>query len=106
MAQPQSVEGVFYAWSENELRRLLGSDADLVAYYYGVKTAGNVPQQLDPRGELRGLNLLSVAHSRAMTRKEYGLTDPAFDEKLARVRAKMLEVRSKRPQRSLLFLHE
>ncbi len=96
--RPQSVEGVFYAWSEGELRRLLGRDADLAAYYYGIKPGGNVPEQLDPRGELRGLNLLSVVHSRAMARNEFGLTDAALDEKLAQVRARMLEARSKRPQ--------
>jgi len=96
---PVSLEGVFYAWSEDELVRLLGrNDADLIVYYYGLKTGGNVSKELDPRGDLAGLNLLSVAHSKAMTRNKFGLNEQQFEEKLRALHEKMLLVRSHRPQ--------
>ncbi|HEV7923490.1 MAG TPA: thioredoxin domain-containing protein [Thermoanaerobaculia bacterium] len=91
---PVSLEGVYYAWSEEELVQILGrKNADLIAYYYGVKPEGNVPG-----AELAGLNLLSIAHSKAMTRTRFGLNEQQLEERLGALRAKLLLVRSHRPQ--------
>jgi uncharacterized protein YyaL (SSP411 family) len=91
---PKSLEGVYYAWREEELVSFLGrKNADIIVYYYGLKPEGNAPG-----AELAGLNLLSVAHSKAMTRTKFGLSEQQFEETLAALRAKMLLVRSHRPQ--------
>ncbi|HKO58807.1 MAG TPA: hypothetical protein VJ276_23270, partial [Thermoanaerobaculia bacterium] len=96
---PMSLEGVFYAWDEQELVSILGrKGADIISYYYGVKTGGNVPKELDAGGDLADLNLLSVAHSKARTRTKFGLDEKQLDDTLAAMRAKLLLVRSHRPQ--------
>jgi uncharacterized protein YyaL (SSP411 family) len=52
------VEGAFYVWTRDEIERALGEDAAEFCRRYGVEEAGNVPASLDPRGDLRGKNVL------------------------------------------------
>jgi uncharacterized protein YyaL (SSP411 family) len=55
-ADSEGVEGLFYLWSEEELRAVCGADADEVARYFGVTAAGNFE---DPHTGVRG-NILHV----------------------------------------------
>src|SRR5262249_8429485 len=48
--------GLFYLWSEDELRAVCGDDADEVIRYFGVTAAGNFE---DPHTGVRG-NILHV----------------------------------------------
>ena len=73
---PELVEGAFYRWRHDELTPLLGEDdAKLVARYYGIKeaTPHNLPHVAD-----------------APLAREH-------PETLAKARARLQEVRSKRP---------
>jgi len=40
-ADSEGVEGKFYVWSADEMRKVLGTDADAVLSYFGVTEAGN-----------------------------------------------------------------
>ena len=53
---PAKSEGAFYLWTDEEIGRLLGDDADLFRRRYGVEPAGNAPA--DPQQEFTGKNLL------------------------------------------------
>ena len=56
-------EGAFYIWSEQELREVLGAEADAVIGAYGVRPNGNVDS--DPHGEFTGRNILHREIGRA-----------------------------------------
>ena len=50
-ADSEGVEGLFYLWSEEELRAVCGDDADEVVRYFGVTPDGNFE---DPHTGVRG----------------------------------------------------
>lgn len=81
---PMLVEGVFYFWSSDEVTRLLGAKtADVINYHYGLGPAESLPY---------------VAHPAAETRAKFGLSESEFTSLLDTARAKMLDVREKRPR--------
>ena len=47
-------EGAFYVWTAHQLDELLGPDAELFKYHYGVKDEGNCDPSHDIQGELKG----------------------------------------------------
>lgn len=52
-------EGAFYIWRQREIEATLGVDAGPFCAYFGVQPNGNV--EVDPQGEFRGRNILSVS---------------------------------------------
>ena len=48
-----NVEGAFCVWESKEIDQILGSDAEVFKYYYGVKEHGNVDPNHDIQGELK-----------------------------------------------------
>jgi len=72
-ADSEGVEGKFYVWSANEVRDLLGSDADQIVEYYGITEVGN----------FEGTNILNVV----------GYERPADLDKAGQ---RLLDVRSRR----------
>jgi uncharacterized protein YyaL (SSP411 family) len=86
-ADSEGVEGKFYVWSPDEVREVLGSDADLFCGTYGITDGGNfegksIPNLLD--GDL------------AARAAADGGTERDLVEKLAPLRAKMLAAREGR----------
>lgn len=57
-AEGEHREGAFYLWRASELRDLLAADYATFAAQFGVREEGNVPPELDSRGEFSGLNHL------------------------------------------------
>lgn len=51
-------EGAFYLWRAAELRELLGKDFEAFSAHFGVREEGNIPPELDSRGEFSGYNHL------------------------------------------------
>ena len=47
-------EGAFYVWTAQQLDELLGTDAELFKYHFGVKPEGNCDPRHDIQGELKG----------------------------------------------------
>ena len=89
-------EGAFYIWSDDEIGRLLGADADVARNRFGILKDGNAPS--DPQGEFTGRNLLYVAQTieEVSTRSNLAVNDVIAS--LGRVRRLLFEARSARPR--------
>ena len=103
-SQPQAssaerVEGAFYVWVQADLERILGPDAPLFDWYYGVEKDGNVPMQSDARGELRGQNVLDITgRTPAEAAAKFKRSVEQVNASLARCRDKLLAARASRPR--------
>ena len=90
------TEGAFYVWSDEELRQLLGDDAEVARRRFGIEPGGNAPE--DPQGEFRGKNLLYVAQSIEDISARSGSSPEQVMAALGRIREKLAAVRAKRPR--------
>ncbi|MGH9257201.1 MAG: thioredoxin domain-containing protein [Vicinamibacterales bacterium] len=93
-----TAEGAFYVWTTDEIRRLLGSDADLFAYHYGIETGGNVPGAQDSQGELRGKNVLSERHAVVDTAARFKTSEQDVRARLDAARRRLSDARASRPR--------
>ncbi|XP_029953387.1 spermatogenesis-associated protein 20 isoform X1 [Salarias fasciatus] len=101
-------EGAFCVWTASEVRELLpdvvegatgaATQADIFMHHYGVKEQGNVAPEQDPHGELQGQNVLIVRYSAELTAARFGISLEKVDEVLASARARMADVRTRRPR--------
>jgi uncharacterized protein YyaL (SSP411 family) len=90
------TEGAFYIWTDEEIRDVLGADADVFRERFGVRPGGNAP--FDPQNEFTHKNLLYTARS---VEEIASLTSrPVADVEAAlqRARLRLLERRSRRPR--------
>ena len=85
-ADSEGVEGKFYVWTADELRAVLGSDADAALRLYGVSESGNWEQ---------GLNVLERRDPESV-RASLGLSQDAFAQWERSVRDRLYAVRSQR----------
>jgi uncharacterized protein YyaL (SSP411 family) len=85
-ADSEGVEGLFYTWTAEEVRSLLGDDYELFARTYGVTDAGNY----------EGRNILHVAADRRTLPIELGIDEAAYRERLGTARQELLEARNQR----------
>ncbi len=91
-------EGAFYIWTQAEIEKLLGADAELALWYYGCKPGGNVAAVNDPQEEFHGKNILFSAHTLEETAHHFKTTVPAIEKRLARIRAALKQARDQRPR--------
>lgn len=89
-------EGAFYVWSNQEVRRLLGADADAFSLRYGLLPEGNAPT--DPQGEFTGLNLLYTARGIDDVASLVGDSPEDVEAALVRGRNVLLKRRESRPR--------
>jgi uncharacterized protein len=90
-------EGAFYVWEWREIAQALGDeDSELFCFHYGVERDGNAGH--DPAGELRGQNVLIVSHALDETAARFGRSPQEVEELLARARAKLFDLRVRRPR--------
>lgn len=92
----EHAEGAFYVWSRQEIVDLLGEDAEIFSFYYGVKEKGNVEK--DPFGEFQGKNVLHVSATVQQTAEKFGKSIEQVREILERSRETLFEARVKRPR--------
>jgi len=85
-ADSEGVEGKFFVWTPDELRSLLGEDADLVMGYYGVTERGN----------FEGANILNVGTPPEAYANQRGVGEADLLAAIARARAVLLDVREQR----------
>jgi len=85
-ADSEGEEGKFYVWSKNEIKNILGDDAELFCLYYDVTDGGNW------EGEnilCNNINISTVAFN-------FGTTEDKVKEIISSCSKKLLDVRSKR----------
>ena len=85
-ADSEGVEGKFFVWTPDELRPLLGDDADLVMGYYGVTERGN----------FEGANILNVPLPPERYASQRGVSEDDLSAAVQRARAVLLDVRERR----------
>jgi uncharacterized protein len=91
-----SGEGAFYIWSHDEIASILGANAPLFCYVYGVEEEGNVA--VDPMGEFAGRNILYCAATEAEAAKRIDSTEDAVRDLLGECRRQLLAARDQRPR--------
>jgi uncharacterized protein YyaL (SSP411 family) len=87
-------EGAFYIWSAEEIRKIAGDAAELIAWRYGVREEGNVDN--DPHHEFTGKNILYQAHTVDETARQFGRTPEETRMALARAEGALLAERGTR----------
>ena len=85
-ADSEGVEGKFFVWTPDELRPLLGDDADLIMGYYGVTERGN----------FEGSNILNVARPPDDFADQRGVSEESLLAAIERARHVLLDVREQR----------
>jgi uncharacterized protein YyaL (SSP411 family) len=93
---PHKMEGAFYIWREDEIREVLGADADVFIARYGVLPDGNAP--FDPQAEFTHKNLLYTARSLEAVAASTSRSVNEVEEALQRSRAALHARRARRPR--------
>jgi uncharacterized protein YyaL (SSP411 family) len=95
----RQVEGAFYVWTADEIRAALGDDlARVFAFRYGVQESGNAPAQLAVDRDLRGKNVLFIAHSLAETAAAFNRPEGETRRQLERAADQLRHARGLRPR--------
>jgi uncharacterized protein YyaL (SSP411 family) len=90
------MEGAFYIWRENEIREVLGPDAEIFIARYGVRPDGNAP--FDPQSEFVHKNLLYTARPIEDIAAATGLSAQEVEAALRRSREALRGRRASRPR--------
>jgi uncharacterized protein len=93
---PHKMEGAFYIWPEDEIRDVLGPDADVFIARYGVRPDGNAP--FDPQSEFVHKNLLYTARPIEEIAAATGVSVDEVEASLARSREALRTRRAARPR--------
>ena len=97
--KPEHGEGIFYAWTAEEIERVLGKEAaSIFNFRYGVEAGGNVPSGQDIEGWLKGKNVVYESHSIAEVAKKFGKTEAQTSQILNNAKQKLFIQRSRRPR--------
>ncbi|RDX46148.1 hypothetical protein OH76DRAFT_1407279 [Lentinus brumalis] len=88
-------EGAFYVWTAKQLDELLGEDAEMFKYHFGVKEQGNCDPSHDIQGELKGQNVLFTAHTPEETADKFGKSVEEVQKILEADLAQLREYRDK-----------
>ena len=89
-------EGAFYIWTDEEVREVLGADADIFRERYGVLAGGNAP--FDPQNEFTNKNLLYVAKSIEEIASLTSRSAADLEVALQRACTRLMDRRSRRPR--------
>jgi len=90
------MEGAFYIWTDQEIRDVLGVDADIFCKRFGVQPGGNAP--FDPQNEFTGKNLLYTARPLADVTENASMSALEVVEVLEGARRALFDRRSTRPR--------
>ncbi len=85
-ADSEGVEGKFYVWQADEIRRVLGDDAELFMARYGVTDGGN----------WEGHNILQVVEEVQDLAVRFGLDEKEINDRLQAAKERLYEVRAQR----------
>lgn len=93
-ADSEGEEGKFYLWEEDEIREVLGSEAELVIRMFNTVREGNFREEAS--GQQTGQNILYLQASFSAIASELGIAEDELREKWERAREKLFAVREKR----------
>ena len=93
-ADSEGEEGLFYAWTLDELREVAGEDAGIAEAVFGATRAGNWRDEAT--GRATGRNVLYLPEALAPRAVTLGMDEKVLRERVERVRLRLLAVRSKR----------
>jgi uncharacterized protein len=93
---PHKMEGAFYIWREDEVREVLGADAEVFIARYGIRPDGNAP--FDPQSEFVHKNLLYTARPIEEIAATAGMAAADVEASLQRSRKALNARRSMRPR--------
>ncbi|HYM20772.1 MAG TPA: thioredoxin domain-containing protein [Candidatus Kapabacteria bacterium] len=86
-ADSEGEEGKYYVWTFDEIKKILGVEAEIFAYRYGITEEGNWEH---------GYNILFRTHTTPETAKQFEKNVVDVRASLERSRTKLLAERSKR----------
>ncbi len=86
-ADSEGEEGTFYIWTELEINDVLGLDAELFNYHYGIVKEGNWEDEK---------NVVYEATNMKKTGEQFSLSSDLAKERLTQLKSKLFEVRAKR----------
>ena len=86
-ADSEGEEGKFYVWSEDEIKEILGSDAEFFCEYFGINSKGN----WEPNKNIPDIN-----YGDKDFQKKYNLTNDRLQQKIDSLKIKVLTARAKR----------
>ena len=86
-ADSEGEEGKFYVWTKEEIKRMLGDDADIVSEYFSISDNGNWE---------KGKNILFKSLSDKRIAEKYKITESELVEKIRSAKEVMFKERSKR----------
>lgn len=90
-------EGAFYVWNKSEIDALLGDDAEIFNFYFGVEEYGNAPQGSDPHSVFAEKNILYKSHSLSETSNKFERSTDEINNLIEKNKKILFEVREKRP---------
>src|SRR5688500_15075689 len=90
------MEGAFYIWTDEEIRDVLGVDADIFCQRFDVRPGGNAP--FDPQNEFANKNLLYTLRPLAEIQQNASMSALEVVEVLEGARQALFERRSTRPR--------
>ncbi len=93
----EKEEGACYVWSKKEIDDLLGEDAEVFNYHYGVNEYGNAPRGSDPHSVFVEKNILYRAHSVSETSNKFERSTDDVSRILEEGRKILFAERLKRP---------
>ncbi|MBC2606557.1 thioredoxin domain-containing protein [Pelagicoccus albus] len=91
-------EGAFYVWTKQEIESLLGSDFELFAEAFYIKSEGNARPESDPHGELTGMNTLMRIRGDKGLAARFGKTESEVARVIEAGLKKLFDKRIKRPR--------
>jgi uncharacterized protein YyaL (SSP411 family) len=93
-ADSEGVEGKFYVWSEGEVKKVLGEQADLFNKVFGITKEGNFFEEVS--GKKTSTNILHMKKDLDKWSKELDIPLDDLREQLESAREKLLNVRESR----------
>ncbi len=91
----EKEEGVFYMWITTEIKKILGKEAELFCYHFGIEEHGNAPS--DPMGVFVDKNVIYQKHTLEETAKRFNLELSELQNLLNNSKEKLFQAREKRP---------
>jgi uncharacterized protein YyaL (SSP411 family) len=93
-ADSEGEEGKFYFWKEDEIRKILSDDANLIIEIFNVSKLGNFVDSVS--GERPETNILHMKKSLSEIAKEKKISVDDLKARIDSARKKLFEVREKR----------